>query len=230
MWGLIFWEDRGMASQDAVVRALLDLYGETFSEELNIAIADNIPTSLFQLLCASLLFSARISTDIAVAAARALFEHGWTSADKMAGSTWEERTRTLNEAGYARYDESTSRMLGDTVDLLLERYGGDLRNLREQAERDPTQERQRLKEFKGIGDVGANIFFREVQVAWDELFPFADDRSLEGARKLELPDSPQALLDLTGPEDYPRLVAALVRVQLHKGLDAVRQRAEELST
>jgi endonuclease III len=219
-----------MSSQDAVVRALLDLYGETFSEELDIAIADNTPSPLFRLLCASLLFSARISTDIAVAAAHALFERGWTSAEKMAGSTWEERTRTLNEAGYARYDESTSRMLGDTVALLLERYGGDLRNLREQAERNPGQERRLLKEFKGIGDVGADIFFREAQVAWDELFPFADDRSLEGARKLGLPDSPQALVDLAGAEDYPRLVAALVRMQLQKGLEDVRQRAEELST
>jgi endonuclease III len=219
-----------MSSQDAVVRALLDLYGKTFSEELAIAIADNTPSPLFRLLCASLLFSARISTGIAVAAAHALFERGWTSAEKMANSTWEERTRTLNEAGYARYDESTSRMLGDTVALLLERYGGDLRNLREQAERNPGQERRRLKEFKGIGDVGADIFFREVQVAWDELFPFADSRSLEGARKLGLPDSPSALLGLASAEDYPRLVAALVRVQLHKGLDAVRQRAEELPT
>jgi endonuclease III len=217
-----------MSSQDAVVRALLDLYGETFSEELGIAIVDNIPTSLFQLLCASLLFSARISTTIALAAARALYDQGWTSAEKMADSTWEERTRTLNKAGYARYDESTSRMLGDTVELLLERYGGDLRELRKQAERDPSRERRLLKEFKGIGDVGADIFFREAQVAWEELFPFADDRSLAGARKLGLPDTPQGLLELVGRDDYARLVAALVRVQLDDGLDVVRQRAEEI--
>ncbi len=219
-----------MSSHDSIARALLEQYGKTFSDELDIAVADNTPSTLFRLLCASLLFSARISTDIALAAARALFEHGWTSAEKMADSTWEERTRTLNEAGYARYDESTSRMLGDTVALLLDRYDGDLRNLREQAERDPAQERERLKEFKGIGDVGADIFFREVQLAWDELFPFADDRALEGARKLGLPDDAQGLLDLVGTKEYPQLVAALIRLQLHNGFDGVRQRAEELDT
>jgi hypothetical protein len=35
-----------------------------------------------------------------------------------------------------------------------------------------------LKEFKGIGDVGANIFCREAQIAWDELYPFADRKAL----------------------------------------------------
>lgn len=215
-------------SKDATVRALLDLYGETFSAELDIRVTENTPPALFQLLCASLLFSARISTEIALQAARALFDRGWTSPEMMASSTWEDRTRTLNQARYARYDESTSRMLGDTVELLLRRYGGDLRKLREQAEQDPAQERERLKEFKGIGDVGADIFFHEVQVAWDELFPFADQRSLTGARKLGLPDDPQALLELAGREDYPRLVAALVRAQLHNGLDAVREHAQEL--
>jgi len=69
--------------------------------------------------------------------------------------------RVLNRAGYARYDESTSRMLGDTCALLLERYRGDLRKLREEAGHDPQRERALLKEFKGLGDVGVDIFSRE---------------------------------------------------------------------
>jgi hypothetical protein len=31
--------------------------------------------------------------------------------------------------------------------------------------------------------VGAVIFFREARVAWEELFPFADRRVLEGAKR-----------------------------------------------
>ena len=62
---------------------------------------------------------------------------GWTTARKMAASTWEERTRVLNHAGYARYDEKTSRRLAETSNLLLKCYNGDLRKLREAAERDP---------------------------------------------------------------------------------------------
>lgn len=69
---------------------------------------------------------------------------------------------------------------------LLEDYKGDLRNLREEAGRDPKRERTLLKRLKGIGDVGVDIFFREVQAAWDELVPFADKRVMKAARQLGL--------------------------------------------
>lgn len=100
-------------------------------------------------------------------AARALAEQGWTTTDKLAASSWRERTDTLNRAGFARYDarydESPPRTLGDTAALLLDQYGGDLRCLRERAERRPARERKLLKECKGIGDVGASIFLREAK-------------------------------------------------------------------
>jgi hypothetical protein len=62
--------------------------------------------------------------------ARSLAKNGWTTARKMGEGAWEERTRVLNHAGYARYGEKTSRLLTDTSELLLERYGEDLRKLR----------------------------------------------------------------------------------------------------
>ena len=201
-------------SQRKIAGALLELHGRTYAEELRIHVERDTPSALFQLLCAALLFSARISAALATRAARALFDRGWTTAQKLAAASWAERTRTLNRAGYARYDESTSRMLGDTSRLLLERYRGDLRRLREEAERDPRRERMLLKEFKGIGDVGADIFFREAQVAWAELCPFADRRALASARKLGLRAEPRALARLVERSDFARLVAALVRVQL----------------
>ena len=120
--------------------------------------------------------------------------------------------KALNEAGYTRYQERTATMLGDLADQLRERYGGDLRKLREEAERDPKAERRLLKQFKGLGDVGVDIFFREVQVAWEELAPFADRRALDAAARLKLPKEPRKLAQLAGGHDYPRLVAALVRV------------------
>ncbi len=138
----------------------------------------------------------------------------------------EQRAKTLNEAGYARYDERTSTMLEDMAQLLLDRYGGDLRKLREEDDREPQRERKLLKEFKGIGDVGADIFFREAQVAWEELFPFADRRALEGAKELGLEDEAEALLRLVGDRDLPRLVAALVRVKLEGDQDEVLEEAE----
>lgn len=102
---------------------------------------------------------------------------------------------------------------------------GDLRKLREAAERDPQRERKLLKEFKGIGDVGVDIFFREAQVAWDELRPFADRRALDAAGRLKLGRDPEALAKLVDGKDFPRLVAALVRVELADDHDAVREAA-----
>jgi hypothetical protein len=214
-----------MASQRDTVRALLDRYGRTFAEELRIDVAKGTPAVLFRALCAAMLQSARIDARVATEAARILAKRGWRSPRKLAESTWEERVKALNEAGYARYQERTGTMLGDLTDHLLDRWKGDLRRLREEAGRDPRAERRLLKEFKGVGDVGVDILFRELQVAWEELFPFADRRALNAARRLKLPKDPERLLTLAGRSDYPRLVAALVRVELDDGYDGVRQAA-----
>lgn len=203
------------ASRQSVAAAVLRLAGRTFSEELGIPLERNTPAPLFRTLCFALLSSARIGHEIAVSAARALADAGWTTPRKLAASTWRQRTDTLNRAGYARYDESTSRMLGETMEHLLERYGGDLRRLRDAAKRDPDAERRLLKEFKGIGDVGVDIFFREVQLVWDELFPFVDDRGMRAARELKLGGDAGSLRGLVGSRrEYARLVAGLVRVEL----------------
>lgn len=201
-------------SERAIASALLERHGRTFARELGIVLDRGTPSSLFRLLCAALLFSARIKAAIAVAAARALARQGWTTPRKLVAAPWSQRARILNEAGYARYDERTATMLGDTAQLLLDRYHGDLRELREEAERQPQRERRLLKEFSGLGDVGVDIFFREVQVIWDELAPFADRRALAGARWLRLPANAQSLARLVTQRDFPRLVTALVRVQL----------------
>ncbi len=211
--------------QKAIVRALLERHGRTFAEELGIDVARNTPSPLFRLLCAALLYSTRISARLATRAARALSEHGWNTPVKLAAVTWAERTRVLNQAGYARYDESTSRMLWETSTLLLEKYGGDLRRLRAAADWDRDREAELLQEFKGIGEVGASIFLREVQVAWDEVKPYADARALRGARALGLPASGAGLRKLVPEKDFARLVAALVRVQLERDSDAVREAA-----
>jgi endonuclease III len=200
----------------ATVRALLERHGTTYAEEIGIRLARGGPSPLFRLLCASLLLSARISADLAVAAARALADEGWTTPRKLAAATWAQRTRVLNRSGYARYDERTSRMLEDTARQLLDAYGGDLRRLRDAADRDPARERELLKEFKGIGDVGADVFMREVQRIWPELRPFFDDRALKSARRLELPDDPEQLARLAPRGDAARLAAALVRAGLAK--------------
>jgi hypothetical protein len=201
------------ASAGDLAAAVLQLYPRTFSEELGVRSLDT-PSGSFRLLVMALLMSARIRASTALDAARALFRRRWTTAPRMAEASWEERARVLNESGYARYDERTSSALGDTAELLIDRYGGDLRRLRRAAERDPTVERRLLKQCKGIGEVGVDIFFREAQRTWDELYPFADRRVREAARRLRLGDDAEGLARLVSGDDFVRLVNGLVRVDL----------------
>jgi len=212
-------------SKKRVVGALLDRHGRTYAEELGIDLRKQTPSNLFQLLCASTLFSARIDASIATEAARNLKRRGWRTAEKMADSTWRERVAALNDAGYTRYQERTATMLGELAETTRERWGGDLRRLRDEAERDPGRERQLLKEVKGLGDTGVDIFFREAQAAWDELRPFADRRALDAARRLDLGGEPKALARLADGRDFDRLVAALVRTELAKDYDDIREAA-----
>ncbi|MFP4622651.1 MAG: hypothetical protein ACLFRX_00585 [Gemmatimonadota bacterium] len=211
--------------QKQIANVLLEDSGRTYAREAGARVERDTPAPLFQTLVVSLLLSARISAAIAVAAAKALFDQGWTTPRKMARSTWERRAQILNEAGYARYDNRTATMLGDTAELLLDRWDGDLRKLREEAGRDPDEVRKLLTEFSGIGEAGAAIFCREVQVAWDELYPFADDKVLEEAGKLRLPTSPGGLADLAPKKDFPRLLAAIIRVALDNRQDEILARA-----
>ena len=97
------------ATKRAIVRAVLDRYPSSFADQLGIRRLDR-PGQLFQLLVMSTLMSARIRASVAFDASRALFDAGWTTAAHMAESDWADRARTLNEAGYARYDERTSSM------------------------------------------------------------------------------------------------------------------------
>lgn len=213
-----------MARSDTreIVRTLLRLYGRTFAEELRIPAPENQPSPLFCLLISALLFSTRISHNIALKSARILFERGWTTPERVAASTWEQRVQALDEGGYVRYDERTSAMLGETAQMIIDLYQGDLRRLRAAAGADPARERKLLDEFKGVGDVAVNIFFREAQLAWPELFPFADERTLESAKKLGLPADVGKLAALVrGRENFVRLVSALVRVQLEHKYDEI---------
>lgn len=201
-------------TKQRIIEALVEHHGRTYADEASISLRDT-PAPLFQLLVLSLLLSARISADTAVSGFRGLIDAGWTTPAKLAASSWEQRAKTLNESGYARYDEQTATMLGDTLELLLDRYHGDLRRLRAQADRDPHAERRLLQQFSGIGEVGAAIFSREVQIVWDEMYPSADRRTLAAADRLGLG---RDVADLTRNTDdaahFTLVVAALVRCDI----------------
>ncbi|MEU9468656.1 endonuclease [Streptomyces avermitilis] len=209
------------AKEEAVVRALLDRQQRTYTAQAGIRLR-NTPAPLYQTLVLATLLSARIKADIAVAAARALFDAGLRDPRSMADASWQERVDALGEGGYRRYDERTATMLGKGAELLLERYDGDLRRLRE--EPDP---KKALLDLPGIGPTGADIFLRDVQGVWPEFAPYIDRKALDGAKRLGLPASPEKLSGLVPGREMPRLADGLVHAALDKPLaDEVLAAAE----
>jgi hypothetical protein len=193
----------------------MDRYGSTFAEEAGIRLADR-PGPLYQLLVLTTLLSARISAGVAVAAARALFGSGYRTPEAMARATWQQRVDALGRGHYRRYDERTATELGDEARLCLDRWHGDLRRLRAEADGRVRPLRSMLIEFSGIGPTGADIFAREVQGVWPEYRPYLDRKVTAGAAKLGLPGKPESLAALVGAADLPRLASALVRVALDR--------------
>lgn len=201
-----------MASAKDRAADLLKQHGTTFAEQAKIKVADK-PSPLYQLLVLSMLLSARISSDIAVAAARELFKAGYRTPRRMVEASWQDRVDALGRGHYRRYDERTSTMLGDGAQELLDDYGGDLRRLHEQADSVADVEKK-LQRFPGIGPAGAAIFCREVQAVWPDIAPYADKRVIDGARKADLPADAGKLAELVSTETLPALTAACVRVAL----------------
>lgn len=99
---------------------------------------------------------------------------------------------------------------------------GDLNNLLPGSETDssPSEVRKRLKEIKGLGDVGADIFFDTAQGVWPCLAPFIDPRSAKTAEAIGIPGDAHVLWESKevnrDPMTMARLAAALTTVRLEK--------------
>ncbi|GHB31895.1 endonuclease [Streptomyces viridiviolaceus] len=204
-----------MDRDERVLRELVGAHGETYAEEAGIRLKDT-PQPLYRLLVLAHLLSARIRGSIAVATARALDEAGLGDPRRMAESDWQERVDALGRGGYRRYDERTATQLGEAAELLTERWGGDLRRLRKEADGDVTELRRLLQEFPGVGPTGADIFLREAQRVWPEVAPYLDRKALQGAERLGLPTDPDRLVGLAGSTQPAVLAASLVRAAVDK--------------
>jgi endonuclease III len=193
--------------------AVLERYGTTYAADAGIRLADT-PAPLWQLLVLAELLSARIDAGIAVAATTELLDAGLTTPDHMLEASWQDRVNALGRGHYRRYDERTSRQLGDLATQVRDRWQGDLRGLAADADGDADRAAALLQEFPGFGPTGAQVFLREAQAVWPWLRPHLDDRALRGAERVGLPTDPAALAGLVDGDDLARFTAGLVRVSL----------------
>ncbi|MFI9584367.1 hypothetical protein ACIHCQ_21580 [Streptomyces sp. NPDC052236] len=211
-----------------LVEALLDRYGHhSLAEEAEIRLK-NQPHTMFQLLQLAALTDARVAPETAVRTLMTLRGRNWSTAGKVRQAGTAEIAKVLADAGYREGDRKRiSTAMTDAALHLLEDHGGDLGELREDAEKDPQRERQLLRHFANVDDGVVDAFFREAQLLWQELSPFADKKALDAADRLDLghdPDSLRALVD--DDRRFVRLIDALVRIRHDdRGYQKVRELA-----
>jgi endonuclease III len=177
-----------------------------YSEDLGIDLQE--PGGRFRWFLASILFGARIGERIAANTYVAFQRAGLDSPEKILAAGWDELVRVLDEGGYVRYDFSTATKLLRIMGNLKEQYGS-LEGLRRRSADTEDLER-RLKEFKGIGPVTAQIFLRELRAQW-EVNPEISNRAREMAECLGLDI---INLERLKGDELARVETALVKLSL----------------
>jgi endonuclease III len=197
---------------DKRVRRLLDVAGTTYAAEAGIKINDK-PMPLFQLLVLCMLASKPIDAAIATGAAREIFKAGLRTPKAVLASDRRTMISAFGRAHYVRYDESSATRLTEMAERVRDDYSGDLRRIADRSRHDVAHAKRMLKNFRGIGDTGADIYLREVQDVWTWVRPYFDGRATAAAKRLGLPTQP-AKLGALAPQANARLAAALVRASL----------------
>ena len=205
-----------MDTHKQLVRRLLKAAGTTYAEEAGIRINDK-PMPLFQLLVLCMLASKPIDATTAMRAARELFKTGLRTPKAVLASDRRTMISAFGRAHYVRYDESSATRLTDIAEAVRADYSGDLREIARRSQHDIRSAARMLKQFKGIGDTGADIYLREVQDVWTWARPYFDARATSAAKGLGLPADPKKLAALA-PRANARLAAALVRSALDEEL------------
>ncbi|KAL5341685.1 COPI associated protein-domain-containing protein [Aspergillus crustosus] len=141
------------------------------------------PETIFAMLMDAMLKSKPISHELTDKTLRKLIDVGYHDIHKLGDASWEERAMVLKDGGYNRYREQGSTNLGKLVEFVNEKYDGDLNNLVKEAGYDPQKTRQLVKEVHGLGDLGVELFFNNVQSVWPSIAPFVDSRSLQTAEE-----------------------------------------------
>lgn len=170
---------------------------QNYSEELGLDLDRS--EDRFKWFLASILFSKRISAEIAKKTYHKFEEEGLITPERILEAGWDRLVEVLDSGGYARSDFSTATNLLRIMEELKAKYG----NLEElnRVSSGPQDLERRLQEFRGVGPVCVNIFLRELRGIWEKAKPEPSKVALDLARELEV-------------KDVERYESALVRLNI----------------
>lgn len=207
------------------LKGLIERLGSRFSLSLGINLSSGDKREVFKWFLASILFGARISETIVINTYREFEEKRILSPEDILDTGWDGLVEILDRGGYVRYDFKTATKLLDVCRSLMDKYRGDLNVLHSMATDEGDLE-ERLKALgKGIGDVTANIFLREMRGIWKKAEPLPSEMVIMAAGNTgiipeELKDKKESLRLLMEKwnsegmkmKDFPDLEAALLRL------------------
>jgi len=165
------------------IQALLKKLGGKFSTALGISLKDSDSEEVFKWFLASILFGTRISEKIAVNTYKEFEKRKALSLDTILKTGWDGLVQILDGGGYVRYDFKTATKLLEIMQDLREEYNGNLNQLHKEA-KDPKDLEKKLKCLgKGIGEITANIFLRELREVWEKAEPYPSDLVVLACKK-----------------------------------------------
>ncbi len=191
---------------------LIKQYPTTFREDVGLDFHRDDAEGLFHWLTATVLFAKPVSWKSSANTAKAFFDAGIVTAEQMADCGWSGRLEILEQSSMPRFRETMADLLGEMAGYVGERYAGDLHRLHDDCSIEGVT--RRLTDVPGIGELGCDIYLKEVQHIWKTAFPYADEDALNAAQQIGLPGHAERLANGRSREDFVRLVSALTKAAL----------------
>ncbi|HUW29806.1 MAG TPA: hypothetical protein VMV97_14485 [Sulfuriferula sp.] len=158
--------------------------GGSYAAMLGIELTDLNPDEIYKWFLAAVLYGARIAESVATRTWREFEQSGILTPQRMIDSGWDGLVAILDRGGYVRYDYKTATKLLEINRTLLAGYGGNLNALHAAAADSADLERRIMALGKGIGEVTAHIFLRELRGKWSKANPPLATPALMAARAL----------------------------------------------
>jgi endonuclease III len=184
------------------LRTLVENFGQKYSEILGINLKDETDEETFKWFLASILFGAPITETSVIKTYKCFQKYGVLTPTRILETGWDGLVRILDEGSYTRYDFKTADKLLEVTQNLTEDYGGSLDLLHSKAS-DTRDLEKRVKNLgKGIGDVTASIFLRELRDIWEKAKPDPTSLVVIAAKNLEIIRKETAESDLEQLEGF----------------------------
>ena len=184
------------------VEALLEKFGKRYSEVLGTNLDSGKDDEIFKWFLVSVLFGAPIIETSVIKTYKCFQKYEVLTPERILETGWDGLVRILDEGSYTRYDFKTADKLLEVMRNLMEKYNGSLNLLHSKASNAKDLENGLKDLGKGIGDVTASVFLRELREVWEKAKPNPTSLVVSAAENLGIVKNKIAENALKQLEDF----------------------------